>query len=70
MHAEWIPLRAIRSKLTALQKKVSWLFDELSDNNVSDDGLSLATSVAINEQISPFTIQQHHVPFHCDQAFY
>ena len=29
--------------------KVSWL---LSDNNISDNGLSLAVSVAINEQIS------------------
>ena len=32
--------------------KVSWLFDELSDNNMSDDGLSLVVSVAVNEQIS------------------
>ena len=32
--------------------KVSWLFDELSDNNASDDGLSLSTSVAVNKQIS------------------
>ena len=29
---------------------VSWLFDKLSDNNASNDGLSLATSVAVNEQ--------------------
>ena len=32
--------------------KVSWLFDELSDNNTSDDGLSLSASVAVNKQIS------------------
>ena len=31
--------------------KVSWLFDKLSDNNVSDDGLSLPASVAVNKQI-------------------
>ena len=31
---------------------VSWLFDELPDNNVSDDGLSLSSSIAVNEQIS------------------
>ena len=33
-------------------KKVSWLFNELSDNNASDDGLSLSVSVAVNKQIS------------------
>ena len=27
--------------------KVSWLFDKLYDNNVSDDGLSLSASVAV-----------------------
>ena len=32
--------------------KVSWLFDEFSDNNASDDGLSLSVSVAVNKQIS------------------
>ena len=32
--------------------KVSWVFDELSDNKVSDDGLSLSASVAVNKQIS------------------
>ena len=31
--------------------KISWLFDELSDNNASDDGLSLLASVAVNKQI-------------------
>ena len=31
--------------------EVSWLFDELSDNNASDNGLSLSASVAVNEQI-------------------
>ena len=29
--------------------KVSWLFDELSDNNASDDGLSLSASEAVNK---------------------
>ena len=29
--------------------KVSWLFDELSDNNASDDGLSLSASVAVKQ---------------------
>ena len=29
---------------------VSWLFDKLLANNASDDGLSLAASVAVNEQ--------------------
>ena len=42
--------------LTSHQKRtrcqVSWLFDELSDNNVSNNGLSLSVSVAVNEQIS------------------
>ena len=32
-------------------KKVSWLFDELSDNNASHDGLSLSASVTVNKQI-------------------
>ena len=32
--------------------KVSWPFDELPDNNASDDGLSLSASVAVNKQIS------------------
>ena len=27
--------------------KVSWLFDKLSDNNASDNGLSLSMSVAV-----------------------
>ena len=31
--------------------KVSWLFYKLSDNNASDDGLSLSASVAVNKQI-------------------
>ena len=44
---------------TSLQKqihhpltKVSCLFDELSNNNASDYGLSLSASVAVNKQIS------------------
>ena len=32
--------------------KVFRLFDELSDNNASEGGLSLAMSVTVNEQIS------------------
>ena len=32
--------------------KISWLFDELFDNNALDDGLSLSVSVAVNKQIS------------------
>ena len=32
--------------------KVSQLFDELADNNASDDGLALTVSVAVNKQIS------------------
>ena len=35
---------------------VSWLFDQLSDNNGSEDGLSLLLSVAVNEQISEVTM--------------
>ena len=31
--------------------KVPWLFDELSDNNALDDGLSLSASVAVNKLI-------------------
>ena len=31
--------------------KVSWIFDELSDNNTSDDEVSLSASVAVNKQI-------------------
>ena len=40
-----------RTNLPPFNKKVSWLFDELSDNNASDDGLSLSASVAVNKQI-------------------
>ena len=35
-----------------LLTKVSWLFDGLSNNNVSDNELSLSASVAVNKQIS------------------
>ena len=35
-----------------LLTKISWLFDKLFDNNVSNDGLYLATNVAVNGQIS------------------
>ena len=41
-----------QNELATLQPKFfGWLFDELSDNNVSDDGLSLSASVAVNKQI-------------------
>ena len=40
-----------QNELIAFQQ-VSWLFDELFDNNASDDGLSLSASVAVNNQIS------------------
>ena len=29
----------------------NWLFDELSDNNASDNGSSLSASAAVNKQI-------------------
>ena len=35
---------------------VSWLFEELSDNNASDHGLSLSSSVAVIEQILKVTL--------------
>ena len=44
------PYKPAENELSALQQKVSWLFDELSDN-ASDDGLSLSASVAVNKQI-------------------
>ena len=47
-----MPLQAIRERTHCPLTKVSWLFDELSDNNVSDNGLSLSASVAVNKQIS------------------
>ena len=37
------------SETNSSSTKVSWLFDELSDNNVSDDGLSLSVSVAVKQ---------------------
>ena len=46
------PLRAIQERICHPSTKVSWLFDELSDNNASDNGLSLSASVAVNKQIS------------------
>ena len=39
-----------QNELDALQQ-VSWLFDELSDNNASDNGVSLSASVVVNKQI-------------------
>ena len=44
-------LQAIQEQTRHPSTKVSWLFDELSDNNASDDGLSLSASVAVNKQI-------------------
>ena len=44
-------IRAIREQTCRPSTKVSWLFDKLSDNNASDDGLSLSASVAVNKQI-------------------
>ena len=41
----------LKTNLPPFNKKVSWLFDELSDNKASDDGLSLSVSVAVNKQI-------------------
>ena len=40
-----------RTNLPPFNKEVSWLFDKLSDNNASNDGLSLSASVAVNKQI-------------------
>ena len=45
-------LRAIRQQTRHPSTDVFWLFNELSDNNASDDGLSLSASVAVNKQIS------------------
>ena len=44
-------LRAIQERTRHPSTKVSWLFDKLSDNNASDNGLSLSASVAVNKQI-------------------
>ena len=62
--------------------KVSWLFDELSDNNASDDTLSLSMSVAVNKQISEvilmlgndtmlmvYQINACYTTYACDSAF-
>ena len=47
------PYEPSENELAVLQAtKVSWLFDELSDNNTSDNGLFLSASVAVNKQIS------------------
>ena len=45
------PYKPSKNELAAFQQKNSWLFDELSDNNALDDGLSLSASVAVNKQI-------------------
>ena len=46
------PTSHARTNLPPFNKKVSWLFDELPDNNTSDDGLSLSAHVAVNKKIS------------------
>ena len=61
---------------------VSWLFDQLSNKNVSEDGLSLSSSVVVNEQISEmiltlgnnaifvaFQINAHYNTYARDEAF-
>ena len=51
MCAEWVPqLKPSETNLPPFNKSFL-VIGELSDNNVSDDGLSLATSVAVNKQI-------------------
>ena len=63
--------------------KVSWLFDELPDNNASDDGLSLSASVAVNKQTSKailmlgndailvaYQINTCYNTYACDSAFH
>ena len=45
------PTNHPKTNLSPFNKKVHWLFDELSDNNASDDALSLLASVAVNKQI-------------------
>ena len=46
------PYKPSENELANFQyKNVSWLFDELSDNNASDNGLSLSASVAGNDAI-------------------
>ena len=76
--------RAIRTNLgTTLQQKfLGYLFDELSDNNASDDGSSLSASVAVNKQILEvilrpgngailvvYQIKAHYNTYACDSAF-
>ena len=46
------PYEPSKNELATLQQKASWLFDKMSDNNASNDGLSLSASVAVNKQIS------------------
>ena len=63
--------------------KVSWLFEELSDNIALDDGLSLSASVAVNKQISEvilmlgndailvaYQINAHYSTYACHDAFH
>ena len=49
--------------------KVSWLFDELSDNNASDYRLSLAMSVAISKLVA-YQINTCYNSYARDGAFH
>ena len=52
MRVEYVDTPTSHRKRTRCPSiKASWQFDELSDNNVSDDELSLSVSVAVNKQI-------------------
>ena len=51
MHAEYIPLTSHQKQTRHPSIKVSWPFNKLSDNNASDDELSLSANVAVNKQI-------------------
>jgi len=55
-HAEWIPYEPSETNSSS-----TWLLDELSDNNVSDDGLSLA--------IRPLQNYMYSLPFVTVQIF-
>ena len=51
-HAEYIDTSMSHQKQTRHPStKVAWRFEELFDNNASDNGLSLSASVAVNKQI-------------------
>ena len=68
-----------RTNLPPFNKKVSWLFDELSDNNASDNGLSFSVSVAVHKQIleviptpgnnAILVVYQINIHYNTDSAF-